>query len=374
MIRPGCTRVCRGLWVALLVGVVHTVDAQVLEQVSLSVSKETAPPGGMAQIKVHITEPKPITTGSGYFSFAAYDSIDGIAIMNALEDVAAIALVRGTEMSFAFISPSGTFGLDSDYPVITVAGRIPDGTPIGTKYPFIIDASNLQLYDAAGVLYAVEAKAGHLITQPGLSIHDVNPGSATVPAGTVVTITGSGFTRGTEIRFKETKLSSVRYVSPNQIDVVVKSRTEMHGMAIRATNPDGSRSVYFSYQRTGPAGVSADPVLRYAVPLPSPHEAMGATVAFPAAAPDATYGVGVQNVQTSDAFVSFELVDVNGVVTAGPTLTVPSNRYIVRELSELFGFAPPVASTVRITSSGLVQVVGAVADRVNSTARPILPE
>jgi hypothetical protein len=356
----------------LLLGTVGPIRAQVLEQVSLSVSKETAPPGGMAQMKVFVTEPKPITTGGGDFSFAAYDHIEGIALMNALDDVAGIALVRGTEMSFTFVSPSGTFGLESDYPILTVAGRIPLDSPLYTKYPLIIEPANLQLFDASGTPYPVEAKPGHLITSPGLSIHDVNPGSATVPAGTVVTISGSGFTSRTEVRFKEFKLSQVRYISPNRIDVVVAQRTNMHGIMIRAENRD-ARSVYFSYQRTRSEGRSADPVLQYAVPLVPNRTMTAAMLAFPAAAPDMTYGIAVQNVETIDAVVSLELADANGVVTAGPTFLVPSNRYVVRELSELFGFAPAGPSTIRITSAGPVQVLGAIADQSAGTAIAIVP-
>ena len=340
--------------------------------VSLSVSKETAPPGGMAQMKVFITEPMPITTGTGSFAFSAYDSIEGIAVMNAAEDVSGIALVRGTDMAIAFTSPSGTYGLASDYPVLTVAGRIPADSVLGTKYPLIIDDTSLQLYDSAGARYAVESKPGHLITAPGLSIHDVNPGSAVVPRGAVVTISGSGFTPKTEIRFKEGKLSNVRYISPNRIDVVVAQQTEMHGMMIKASDPD-SRCTYYSYQRTRAASASQDPVLRYAVPLTPPHAATAAMVSFPAPEAGLTYGIAVQNIDTTQATVSLELVDANGLTIASASVDVPSNRYVVRELSELFTFAPGTAASVRITSTVPVQVLGAEANQLTGSARAILP-
>jgi hypothetical protein len=340
--------------------------------VSISVSKETAPPGGMAQVKVFITEPKPITMGAGTYAFDAYESVDGIALMNAVEDVAGIALVRGTQVTLAFTSPSGTFGMEPDYPVLTVAGRIPANAPLGLKYPLIFDASTLQLYDGAGFLYPVEAKPGHLITALGLSIHDVVPGSAVVPAGGTVTIMGSGFERGTEIRFKEAKLSRVTYVNPTRIDVVVKDSARMHGMMIRATNPDGTRSVYFSYQRTGPHGASADAVLEYAVPLLPPAAVNAATVAFPAPALLHTYDVAIQNVEGVTASVRLELVDADGTVIGITQLELPSSRYAVRELSELFGFAPDGACTVRVASATPVQVLGASADQGQGTVAPIL--
>jgi len=218
----------------------------------------------------------------------------------------------------------------------------------------------------------VEAKPGHLITWPGVSIHDVSPGSAVVPAGGTVTITGSGFEPRTEIRFKEAKLSRAVYVNPGRIDVVVAGTTRMHGMMIRASNPDGARSVYFSYQRTRAQGVSADPVLQYAVPLLPPAAATEAAVAFPAPSLWHTYGVAVQNVEAVTASVSLELVDVSGTVIGASLVVLPPSRYAVRELSELFGAAPDAPCTVRVTSQAPVQVLGADANQAMGTASPIL--
>lgn len=340
---------------------------------SLSVSKETAAPGGMAQVKVFITEPTPVSTGGGSYTFDAYASVDGIALMNELEDVAGIALVRGTQVNLSFTSPSATFGMDPDYPVLTVAGRIPANAAVGVKYPLVFDASSLQVYDASGNLYAIEAKAGHLITAPGVSIHDVVPGSAVVPAGGTVTIRGSSFDPRTEIKFKEVRLSGVTYVSPNEIRVTVATTTHMHGQMIRAANPDGTRSVYFSYQRTRADSPSTDPVLQFAVPLVPPAAVTAAEVGFPAAALATTYGIGVQNIETADAAITFTLVDAAGNVVTTADALLPPSRYIVRELSELFGVAPDAACTVRVSSSVPVQVIGATADQTAGTASPILP-
>lgn len=351
--------------------------------VSISVSKETAPPGGMAQVKVFITEPKPVSTGGGSYLFDAYDSVEGIALISELGYVGGIALVRGTQVDLSFTSPLATFGMDIDYPVLAVAGKIPPNAALGTKYPLVFDASTLQLFDPDGKLYPVEAKPGHLITAPGVSIHDVNPGSAFVPSGGTVTITGSSFQPSTEIKFSETKLSRVTYVNPHRIDVVVASGVEMHGMMIRASNKDGSKSTYFSYQRTRPLKLSVDemmqplpskdPVLRFVVPLVPPDTATTAEIDVPAPAPFRTYGIAVQNVQTGPVLVTFTLVDATGVAIAGPTIELGSNLYLVQELSELFGSVPNGPCTVRISSTTPVQVIGVTADQTSGTASPILP-
>jgi hypothetical protein len=348
--------------------------AAVFPGVSLSVSRETAPPGGIAQMKVFVTEPKPISTGGAFMAFDAYADVVGIALMNPNQDVAGVALVRGTDVSLAFTSPSATFGTSLDYPVLVVAGHVPVDALIGAKYPLTIDATALQLLDPNGVAYPVEVKPGFLVAESGVSIHDISPGSAVVPAGGVVTITGSNFSPKTNIRFKESRLAQVRYISPRRIDVVVARTTTMHGMHVKAKNPDGSQATYFSYQRTRSASPSTDPVLQYAVPLLPPATVTAATVALPPAAAATTYGIAVQNIEPADAVASVDLIDAGGVTIGNASLSVPSRRYVVRELVELFGFAPDGAARIRVTSAAPIQVIGIAANQTAGTATPIVAQ
>jgi hypothetical protein len=342
---------------------------------SLSVSKETAPPGGMAQVKIFLTEPKPISTGGGKLTFDAYDAVLGIALAPEAPDAGGVALVRGTAMDVSVISPSGNFGTDADYPILSVVGHVPDGTPAGVKFPMTVDPSALHLFDASGAVYPVEVKQGHLVTGNGVAIGDVNPGSAVLPAGAVVTITGSNFSRDTKIKFDEAKIDAVRYVSPTRIDVVLGSSADMHGMFVKATNPDGSQATYYSYQRTFAALRSADPVLQYAVPLVSPPSRSTAVVAFAAPAANVTNGVALQNIGTSDVTATLELLDEAGSVIGTAQMTVPPSRFVVQSLSELFGSAPAGASSVLVSSPiAPIEVLGLTADRASGTAMPVLPQ
>jgi hypothetical protein len=351
-----------------------TLVAAVFPGVSLKVSRETAPPGGVAQMKVFVTEPKPISTGGASMAFDAYADVVGIALMNPNQDVTGVALVRGTDVSLAFASPSATFGTSIDYPVLAVAGHVPADAPIGAKYPLTIDPTALQLRDPNGVAYPVEVKPGFLVAESGVSIHDISPGSAVVPAGGVVTISGSSFGPKTEIRFKEGKLAQVRYLNPRRIDVVVAQTTTMHGMQVKAKNPDGSQATYFSYQRTKSAPPSTDPVLQYAVPLLPPATVTAATLALPPAAAATTYGIAVQNIETTDAVASIDLVDAGNVTIGQVSVRVPSRHYLVRELVELFGFAPDGAATIRVASATPIQVLGIAANQAAGTASPLLPQ
>ena len=334
--------------------------------VSLKVSKEPAPPGGMAQVKVFVTEPKPISTGRGGLSFSALDTIDGIALMSAVDDAMGVAVVRGTNVDLSLVSPSATFGMDLDYPVLTVAGRVPVSAPLGTKFPMVIDPASLALFDAAGAPYPTEVKQGHMIAALGPSVHDVLPGSADLDAGSVVTIVGSNFVPDTKVKFKEVLLSEVRYIDSTRIDVVLAAPARMHGMAIRVENPDGTRSVYYSYQRTRRDQASADATLRDAVPVFPRGTRTLATVEVAGI----RTGIALQNILSSGATATLELVAIDGTTLATTQVSVPSARFVVRELSEVFGIPYPAAASVRMSATAPLQVMGIALDEAGA-ATPI---
>jgi IPT/TIG domain len=340
--------------------------------VGLSVSKETAPPGALTQVKISVTEPKPILTGGGSLSFSAFDSVFGIAIIAPGQDTFGVALERGTNVSLSVLSPSSSFGMNIDYPILTIAGRVPATAPIGAKFVLPIDAAAFQFLDSSGNAYPMEARAGQLTVNKGVAIGDVSPGSTVVPAGGIVTITGTNFVPNTNIRFAEAKISQVRYVSPTRIDVVLGQTATMHGMTVIAKNPDGTQDTYYSYQRTHAMSVSADPVMQYAVPLFPPKTAMTAMIPLPAPKAGVTYGVALQDIDSAGAYATIELVDAGGNAIAVTAANIDPSTFLVRELSELFGPLPPNGSAIRVTSSAPIQVMGIAADQNAGTADPII--
>src|SRR4051794_14109865 len=106
----------RGIPVVLVTAAAcFTAPAQVAP-ITLRVSSETAPAGGMAQMKVLMTSPKPITSGGMYMSLAdmSFESIDGIALFSDTGDVSGAAVVDGGKVNVQFTSPNGTFGTNAD--------------------------------------------------------------------------------------------------------------------------------------------------------------------------------------------------------------------------------------------------------------------
>jgi hypothetical protein len=343
--------------------------AEIFAGVSLKIADEEAPAGGMVQMKVLVTEAKPISTATGRFLFDGLESVDGIAINSPGRDAYGVAVLRAGELATSVVSPSVTFGMNPDYPVLTMSGRVAANATSGTVFRFDIDAAAAQFRDRTGVVYPTLIQNGSLDVANVLSISDVRPGSADLPAGSIVTITGSGFTSGARVRFGEVSLSQVRVISPSRIDVVLGSPASMHGMRIRIENKRGPRIEYFSYQRTSRSGTSNHPVLHDTMPLFPPVSVRTATIA---AAGGAT-GLALQNLQSSTATVTAALFASDGVrQLATVRLSVPPSRFMVQELSEVFQMSYVPGAIVRVNSTTPIQAMGVSVDPAGHAA-PLLP-
>jgi hypothetical protein len=369
---------------------------------SLRIADEAAPAGSTVQLKLEVTEPKPISTGRGKIKPRGITTIQGIVLMNEGQDTFGVALVDGTDVSFTITSPSSVFGTPADYPILGIAGVVSPNASNGSTSTVAIDADGLLFRTPSGAMYPTEIDNGLLtIDRDAIAIGDVSPGSAVVRAGGVVRITGANFKPTTRIRVGESEVIEQRFISSQRIDVVLGETTRMHGARIRARNDEGdddddlkegderSESEYFAYERTTPSGASNDPLFSKTVPLFAPATWTAATVEMPkrttrrrravrpaygSATPprNTTLGFALQNLESSNASVSIELLDSSGHPYAVNSVSLGSNRYLVREFSEVFGpVSPP--SAFRIRSDTPVQILGLVADRTAQTAEALAP-
>lgn len=357
---------------------------------SLRISDEAAPAGSVVQIKIDVTEPKPISTGRGKIKIKGVTTVEGIVLMNKGQDTYGVAMLDGEDLSFAITSPSSLFGTPADYPILGIAGTVASAS-VGTTFPLTLDPAGLGFRDPSGAVYPTEIKNGNLRIANAVTIGDVSPGSSIVPAGGVVHLSGANFRLNTRIRFSETDISEQRFISSQRIDVVLAQTTNMHGLRIRARNEDDddkSESEYFSYERTTAEASSNDPILKKVVPLFAPATYTLATVALPARASQGrrravrsgsgaitsttNTGIALQNLASSTATVSIELLDRFGNPYAINTMSIGPDRSLVRELSEVFGsVAPP--SAFRVRSNVPIQILGLVADRTAGTAAAVPP-
>jgi hypothetical protein len=360
--------------------------AETFAGLSLRVSDEQAPAGSIVQIKIDVTEPKPISTGKGKIKLNGTTTVAGIALMNHDQDTYGVALVNGDDLSFSIHSPANLFGTAADYPILGIAATVASGAAAGTTFPLQLEPGALRFMTPAGSEYPLEIRNGQLKVANVVTIGDVSPGSAIVPAGGTIHISGTNFVPQTRIQLNEAAIAATHYISSSRIDVVLGQTAEMHGMRIRAKNPDNSESTYFSYERTKPMTASNDSILSRAVPLFAPSKFTTATVTFSrpssmgrrrasgrssiVAADPVALGIALQNPGTSDVSASIELLDFFGHPYATNAVTIGPDRYLVREVGELFGTVVPPAA-IRVTSTSPLQVLGLTADHSADTATAV---
>ena len=336
--------------------------------VSLKIADEKVPPGGIAQVKLFVTEPRPITTAGGRFSFDGFDSLEGVALMSPGGDAMGVGVWRGSALALSIVSPSTTFGTDPDYPILTVAGRVSARAPLGASFLLDMDLASLQFTDPSGTVYPVHGAGGELAVAQNVNVEDVLPGSADLPAGAVVSIPGRGFDRTTRIRFKEALLSDVTFVDPFHMLVTTGEPIPMHGRGIKVVNADGKETTYFWYQRVRRQFTSSEPTLRDAVAVFDSLQVTSA--AFPVGA--GTTGIGLQNRGDAPVTATAELVDAAGTVLASVPITIGASRSVVADLFEVFGVAYAKSQVVRVRAGGPIQVMG-IAVTAPGVAAPIVP-
>ena len=345
----------------LLAAAAACAQAQIL---SLRIADEFIPAGGIAQLKLEVTEPKPISTGG--LRFAVDWAVEGVAMFSPAGDVSAVAVIRGGKLTLRFLSPSGTLGLapNGDYPILTVAVRVPEGLPRGAQTQFALDAVTARTLFAG---YSVETKPGRVTVADGPSIDNVLDGSSVKQPGDLVTILGKNFVPGTRVDLDGVK-AALTIESPERLTEKLEQRADLHGLRIRARHPNGTQVTYYSYGRTIPDGASAHPLLAAAYPV-FPRQGARQCLLVAVGAPG-EFGLAIENRNAADTKVTIEALDWLGQVRGATSLPLAANHRIVRSAAE---FVPAPGRLYRVRADLPVQVLGMLPQDADGSVLPIPP-
>jgi hypothetical protein len=355
---------------AMLAAPVSPAGAQPL---SMRIPDELVAAGGVLQAKLDLTEPRPIFTGGGGMSFTDYQEFLGLAVHSPDGDAAAVGVMRGAAIRLRMISPTSGIGASGEYPILTTTLRVPATAVPGARS--LLTLSDATFTGPGGTPYAFEIDGGvATVGVPGTAaVIDVTPGSALVPAGATIVISGLGFEPGTRVKLKEVATSNVEFVDSRTLVVRPSIAVAMHGQEIEIEIPSTRQKlVYYSYQRTAPLGRSQDPLLGAVEPAFPRRAWTAAMVRFEPVPAAAVYGLALQNEGNVPSQVSLSLVA--GTSTVGPiTFTLPANTRAARSLAEVFGVACTSGCTLRMTSSEPLHLFGLSGDRTLDAVSPILP-
>jgi hypothetical protein len=352
----------------------------------LSVASPTVPAGGLLQMQVFMTEPKPILKGkqgvgtkTAQQAFVAdtvalpLDAVRDAAIFSTDETVCGFAVMNAGATRFFFSSPLGTFGQNTDTPVLTVAYPVKATAKPGQSVSLTLDPNDSLWLDPQGDDYVLELKSGAMTVGGSLSITDVIPGGGVVPAGTVISITGVGFEPQSKVDFGEAKVATTQYVNSKLIEVTLRNAAQISGQRIRIDNQNNEQAVYFPYQRTKRSGKSTHALVAASFPL---FAQTPQTLGYfrPILEGTSFSGIALQNLNSTSAKATLKLYSSTGALLSTKALTLPTNTYVARDLAELFPQASPKDGTrLTVTSNLAIQMLGLLGDDASGMVLPVAP-
>jgi hypothetical protein len=327
----------------------------------------------MFQFQLVLTEPKPIGHGSTRPSVPS-GPVRGIALNDPIGQTVGVAVVNSSGIQINFNSPQATFGTnpDLDYPILAIAMPIATDTAVGSRFPLSIDMANSFWIGPDGQPYPQEIADGELTIGGTLAISDVVPGGGLQPAGTKISILGIGFTPDARVSLEGVNLTAGddRFVSSNQIDLVLPAALQMDGARVRVRTRK-ERATYFSYLRAQQVGESTHTLVAQSYPLFSRQTYASATLAWTRAGQQFT-ALALQNPGADAVEVTVGMQSLTGETIGLLTVPLPGLSKITRDLAELFASAPARAVAVRITSSRAIQMLGLLGDDATGDVVPVI--
>jgi hypothetical protein len=357
-----------GSVVLFTLGVSASAAAQAAT-VEVRIPNETAPPGGMVQMKVLTTEATPISGGSPLFAYDAstFADVAGIGIFDPTGEAAGAAVISGTSVNISYIKT--TIG-PGGYPILTVALPIKNDVPAGSQTFFALDPSSTWIL---GDTTVTGSGAPARVTVGGsISITDVVPGEGFLAAGDTVSIRGVGFTAGTQLAVRDVRIAAVRVVSSTEIQFTLAEATELGGKRIEVTNRDNSRASYYSYTRGIPAAVSSRALLSMTRPLFSGGARSVASFGpLPEMSANQYAALALQNPALASADVTVALYAADDTLIFSTPLSLGGANRLALEVSEVLdGVAPPPGAYITVTASLPIQGFWMLCDESAWTVTP----
>jgi hypothetical protein len=340
---------------------------------TMRIPDESAPAGALVQMKVLTTEVTPISGGRPGFAYdmAVFGGAAGFGIMAPNGEAAGAAIINGSAVQIVY---SGTSLLTANYPILTVVLSVRPDAIAGSKTQFGFDPTSVWEFDQSGPVTARISPATVTVAAAGAtSISDVVPGEGVWPAGTVVSVRGTGFDAKTSLKVNDTPIGGVRAVSPTEMQFVLLQPTEIRGLRITAS---GKNAVtYYAYMRGLTSHVSARTLLATVEPIFSTAQRTVATIAPALPMSGSQYeAVALQNPNLTDVTVGLSLHAADGTVLYETSRTLSARERLALEASELLdGVAPPPGATIVVSASRPIDAFSLLCDEATGSVIPALP-
>jgi len=339
----------------------------------------TAPPGGVALIRIGLTTPMPIISGSGNFAFdeGALMDVAGVSLLGDYSSISGVAVRGAGQLKMQFTSTTGTFGTYADLPIMIIKIPVSPTAKIGNKYKLSFSA--LSLTGPSGV-YTATFKPGNF-TVGGVSINQSFPRVGTINPGQQVSFKGTNFVAPVNLKSTGPKLTNVSVIDSQTLAFTAVDGFNMEGTEFDLINGDKSKStdVFFSYRKGDLLTVSQAPLIAASDPIFSSTTFLQAslTLAAGSVAPASLVtGLAIQNPGLAGTFAKISLFDAAGNFIDKRWYFMPPNGLLLESIQEL---VPTVAGNftgrVVVESSAVpLQVLGLVGDKTTNSVAPVMAQ
>jgi hypothetical protein len=344
----------------------------------LEVSQDVTPAGGVAQIHLSLTEPKPIIRTKLVMEFddSMIEDIQGVSIFSETGRAFGTAMRIGNKLVVQSVAPDGRYGMTFWQPIVSLSVRLRKDAPAGAAAKFQVLPES-EFYKASGERWNVESNTpGGFKVDGAISVDEVVPSGGIVKAGQAIRILGRGFTEGTQVEFYGVEEFEKHFVAPTEIQLVPEYDMQLDQKMISVFPENHPEKRVLPALRGVTSTASLYDNLSAMAPLFAPGTYQVARLDLPAdlAEENRFAGVAVQNPEQDPVTVQVSAVDAGGGILFGAMIYLKTQELVVRDLEELFwGQKLPAGASLRVEADGPVQLMGLYGSRVEAAVLPIIP-
>ncbi len=350
----------------------QTTNTTPFPGLSLKIQDATIPPGGVYQLQLLVTEPKPVGAGSPHvtFSSAAFGTGAGASVHDPSGEACGVAVRTLGGFSVSLLSPNAMMGTTGDAAIMTVDLPVRPDAQTGLQVPVNLDLSNTVFLDSTGQPYPLQVSGGNLNIGGTLNITEVIPEGETVAAGATISILGAGFTPSASVDFEGANVVTTRFVSSQQLDVTLDQTLLLDGVRVRIRTAT-EQAFYFPYFHTTEIGHSSNQLVAAADPMFSRVTYTVATLPWTRSG-SAFTGIALQNPTTNSAQVTLELLTSGNQVLQTVNISLPGKSKMTEDLLDYFPQPAANGAVVRIGSSQPIQILGLQGDTGTGLIKPLM--
>ncbi len=289
---------------------------------TLQVSSETAPAGGFAQFRISPTVPALISAGGITMDFdpSVFGNVVSASVLSAKGDPIGTGIVLNLQAEATFTSASASLGQLPGIPVMVVTVPVLATAKVGATSTVTITAGTW--LDQLGNTLNVTVSPGTFTVGGHVSIQSVTPNSGLLPAGTVLSVTGTGFDSSTTVAIDGASVASTQFVSATQLNVTLGGATEMTGKHVRVGSVE--------FVSASPAQGGAPSGSSYVLILPTLPAPRSGPVGwdYPISTGFVQYYSVLQNPSSTPVTATYYFENSGSKVTAYPIVIPPYGIYI----------------------------------------------